>query len=561
MTLTDILLIAALLVFVLAWWVRKAPARRIVLIASAVAAVVIGIAGFLDDRWQNVGGAIVGAMFLAGLGGVVLKNRFTKTDRTGGVPWFSGVFITLGLAATTATILIFPVWPLPKPSGQYAVGVRPFEISDASRKGVFNAEPDAPRRLLVRVWYPAQSTSGDPAPYFNAAEMTSTVPSIGRLAGVPFFFSYVRHVKTNSFQNAPLLADAINLPVVFYSHGYTSYLNQNTALMEELASHGYLVFSVQHTYDSADTAFLNGDVAPTDPNMTETMSEESGRPSQVDAFGGDTLDKRIEAALAFQEFAVRNGSRIAIASTKQWVADRLFLHDTLQNNPPKEIADIAQAGDLDRVGEAGMSFGGAISGEICMIDSRCAAGVNMDGGNFPFSSFNADIPAPFLMFHSDPAYLYEAMERPLPEGGAPRSFNEFSYERIATAGSRPDVYRVSLKQTQHLGLSDSAWFVGQPVRGMLFGEASAETMLGAQNAFIRGFFDKHLKGEANNFPAPQLAEYEGRVVTIPNSDLPAWWSAKPEAERAALEARINAVKPRYEAPPDPDAPAPTPPPT
>ena len=104
MTLTDILLIAALLVFVLAWWVRKAPARRIVLIASAVAAVVIGIAGFLDDRWQNVGGAIVGAMFLAGLGGVVLKNRFTKTDRTGGVPWFSGVFITLGLAATTATI-------------------------------------------------------------------------------------------------------------------------------------------------------------------------------------------------------------------------------------------------------------------------------------------------------------------------------------------------------------------------------------------------------------------------------------------------------------------------
>ena len=175
----------------------------------------------------------------------------------------------------------------------------------------------------------------------------------------------------------------------------------------------------------------------------------------------------------------------------------------------------------------------------------------MDGGNFPFSSFNADIPAPFLMFHSDPAYLYEAMERPLPEGGAPRSFNEFSYERIATAGSRPDVYRVWLKQTQHLGLSDSAWFVGQPVRGMLFGEASAETMLGAQNAFIRGFFDKHLKGEANNFPAPQLAEYEGRAVTIPNSDLPAWWSAKPEAERAALEARINAVKPRYEAPPDP----------
>ena len=41
MTPTDILLIAALLVFVIAWWVRKTPARRIVLIASAVAAVAI----------------------------------------------------------------------------------------------------------------------------------------------------------------------------------------------------------------------------------------------------------------------------------------------------------------------------------------------------------------------------------------------------------------------------------------------------------------------------------------------------------------------------------------
>ena len=545
MTLTDILLIAALLVFVIAWWIRKTPVRRIVLIASAVAAIVFGIAGFLDDRWQDIGGAIVGAIFLVGLGGVVLKNRITKTDRTGGVPWFSGIFITLGLIASVAVTMIFPVWPLPKPSGQHIVGVRSFEISDSSRKGVFAAGADEPRRLLVRVWYPAQAASGEPVPYFTAAEMKSTVPSIGGLVGAPFFFSYVRHVKTNAFANAPLLEGARDLPVVFYSHGYTSYLNQNTALMEELASHGYVAFSVQHTYDSAATAFPNGDVAPMDPKLTATMTEEPGRPSQADAFGGDTLDKRIEAALAFQEFAARTGSRIAVDSTRNWVADRIFLHDSLQNAPPQEIADIAQASNLDRVGEAGMSFGGAISGEICMIDTRCAAGVNMDGGNFPFSAFNADVPAPFLMLHSDPAYLYEEMERPLPENGPPRSFNEFSYERIATAGSRQDVYRLSLKETRHLGLSDSAWFVGQPVRGLLFGDASADTMLGAQNAFIRGFFDKYLKGEANGFPAKQLADYEGRVIAIPNDDLPPWWNSKPEAERAALEARIEAAKPHY----------------
>ena len=122
MTLTDILLILALGVFVLAWWVRKTPARRWVLIGAAVAAVAIGVWGYLDDRWQDASGAFVGAVFLIGLGGVVLKNRITRTDRTGGVPWLSGVPIAIGMIATVFTLMTFPVNPLPKPSGQYAVG-------------------------------------------------------------------------------------------------------------------------------------------------------------------------------------------------------------------------------------------------------------------------------------------------------------------------------------------------------------------------------------------------------------------------------------------------------
>jgi predicted dienelactone hydrolase len=562
MTLTDVLLLLVLLVLVAAWWVRRIPARRIVLIASAAAAIVIGVAGYLDDRWQDIGGAIVGAIFLIGLGGVVVKNRLTKTDRTGGVPWFSGVFIALGFAATLGTIMMFPVWPLPKPSGQHAVGVRTFEIDDAGRKGVFAAGPDEPRRLLVRTWYPAQSVSGDPAPYFTPAETASTARGIGSLIGFPQLFTYLRHAKTNSYTNAPLLQNAQDLPVVFYSHGYTSYLNQNTALMEELASHGYVVFSIQHTYDSSDTAFPDGTVAPIDPTLIEVVAEQADRPSQADAIGGDTLDKRIEATLAFQEYAVKNGDRIAIASTEVWVADRLFLHDTLQNNPPKEVAEIAQASNLDRVGEAGMSFGGAISGEICMIDPRCAAGVNMDGGNFPFSSFNANVPAPFLMFHSDTEYLYDELERPLAEGQTVRSFNEFSYEPIATAGTRTDIYRILLKRTRHLGLSDSSWFVGQPLAGPLFGDADAQTMIGAQNDFVRGFFDKHLKGEANDYPAKQLADYKDRAVMLSVADLPAWWNAKPEAERDILKARINAAKPEWAFPPPLELPPlPAPPPT
>jgi predicted dienelactone hydrolase len=543
------LLIVGLAAFVLAWWIRRTPARRWVLIGVAAFIIIVSVVGYFTDRWQNLAGVAAGAVFLAVLGATVLKNRLTRTDRTGGIPYISGAALALVAAIPVIAIMMFPVWPLPKPSGEYAVGVRTLEMIDTSRPGVLMAKADEPRRLLVRIWYPAGDVSGhEAAPYFTDAETKSTAMSLGSLVGFPPFFTYVRHVKTNAFVDAPLLAGASGLPVVFYSHGYTSFMNQNTVLMEHLASHGYVVVSIQHTYDSSATAFPDGTVAPMDPALMQMAAEEA-RPSQADAIAGATLDARLEGALVYQEYAVRVRDRIVAQSTPAWVGDRLFVHDTLQHKPPAAVADIARASNLERVGEMGMSFGGAVAGEICMIDPRCAVGINLDGGNFPFTAFDANVPAPFLMFHSDMANIYGSMDRELPAEGAPRGFNEFSYERIAEAGKRADVYRVQLKGSEHLGLSDFSLFVESPVRDPLFGSASSNIIVGAQNDFVLGFPDKHLRGQPNGFPAKQLADYKDWVLPTPNADLPAWWNAKPEAERLALEARIAALKPRYGAPP------------
>ena len=247
MTLTDILLLAALAVFLLAWWVRRMPRRPIVLLVSTSVMLLAGVAGFLDDRWQALAGAGFAAVVLA----VLLVNRLRRTDRARGIPFVSGTLFTLMALGPVAAIVMFPVFQLPKPSGEYAVGVRTFELADASRPGLFNAPAGAPRRLLVRVWYPAGDTSGlHQRPYFTQRESETTARTMGEAVGFPQFFAYVKHVQTNSWEDAPLMAGAARLPVVFYSHGYTSFLGQNTALMEDLASHGYVVFSVQHTSDS-----------------------------------------------------------------------------------------------------------------------------------------------------------------------------------------------------------------------------------------------------------------------------------------------------------------------
>ncbi len=544
MTLWDMATIASLVVFVGAWWMRALPMRRLVLALSALVALAASLAGVMTERWQNAAGAVIAVILLLIAGLAVLRSRKAAPDQPRRIPFVSGPLVTLLAALPALAILAFPVWPLPKPSGEHPVGVRTFEIADASRRGVFGAKPDEARRLLVRVWYPAASVAGSPAPYFSKQETRTTGTSLGRLLGFPPFLTYLGHVRTNSYPDAPLLAGAANLPVVLYSHGYTSFLGQNTALMEHLASHGYVVFSVQHAYDSSDTVFPNGDVAPMDAAMSVTMSDET-RPSQEAAIGSLDLDERIDGALAYQEYAVRQHDRIVVRSGPIWVADRLFLHDALQNAPPQSVADIAAASNLARVGETGMSFGGAVSGEICMIDTRCAAGVNIDGGNFPFTAFNANVNAPFLMLHSDLRLITESVGRKFPDDAQPRGFNEFSYERLAEAGDRADVYRVSVRGARHLGMSDFSLFMAQPLRGPILGGGPSRVMIDAQNDFVLGFLDKHLRGQSGDFPAPQLAAHAGWVTPVPNADVKTWWLAKTDAERAALEARIAQLKPRY----------------
>jgi predicted dienelactone hydrolase len=447
--------------------------------------------------------------------------------------------------AGVVSLVMFPVWALPKPTGAFTVGVRAFEIEDPKRPGLFNAPAGAPRRLLVRVWYPAGEVGGgQPRPYFTQRESETTARTLGGMFGFPQFFAYLKHVKTNSYEDAPLIAGARELPVVFYSHGYTSFLGQNTALMEDLASHGYVIFSLQHTSDASDTLFLNGDVIPFDPDLiaqTQSAADDGPNRPQARALGGRTLDERLLGHIEYREQSAARRDRTVVGSARAWVEDRLFLHDALEMGAvPGPIAPIAEASSLSRTGEMGMSFGGATTGTLCMIDERCAAGINLDGGDFHFTAFNADMPVPFMMFHSDMASIYQTVERAPPP--APRGFNEFSYERIAAAGARPDIYRLQLKGALHLGLSDFSLFVRSPLRDPLFGSAPSEIMIGAQNAFVRGFFDQHLRGLAADFPKSELAAYKDWVVAAGNADLRAWWEAKSDAERASLESRITAAR-------------------
>lgn len=424
MLLVDVLTLAATLVAVYAWWRRGSAVVQQLLIPAAVIALVAAVAGVLDGRWQLAPLGLVGLLLL--LSGLV--RRFRSNVQRSGPAWITGSLFAIGLLTGAFLLYLYPATDLPAPSGPHPVGVRDFMLSDASRPGLLAAPADGPRRLLVRVWYPAADVTGmAPRPYFTDGEAQTTATGMGLLAGAPFYFTYLKHVDTNSYADAPLLATEPGLPVVFYSHGYTSFPGQNTVLMEELASHGYIVYSIQHTYDASPVLFPDGTVAPMDPALiAEIQAQMAGEADDgfAEAFTAGSFDARFQGYLANQRKTVAEGNRIATISAAIWLDDRLFVHDELQaGRVPAAVADVVAAGDLRRTGEMGMSFGGSASGAICMLDARCAAGVNLDGGDYHLQPWLRNVPVPFLMLYSDYVRMYEML------GGDPagtaRGFNDF----------------------------------------------------------------------------------------------------------------------------------------
>ena len=230
MLLIDWMLCAALAVAIGFWWATGVPARRRMVVLASLVALVLGVVAVLDHRWQAAGAIVVAVLLLvaAWLG----KRREGRKPLR--VPYVSGSVLTILGIVAFGLPFVFVVTTLPAPTGEHSVGVRDFELADPARTGVLAAGDDEPRRLLVRVWYPAGDVAGlSPRPYFDDREAATTASGLGSTMGLPFFFQYLKHSSTNSYEHAPIMDGAAHQPVVIYSHGYTSFLGQNTALMEE----------------------------------------------------------------------------------------------------------------------------------------------------------------------------------------------------------------------------------------------------------------------------------------------------------------------------------------
>jgi hypothetical protein len=143
---------------------------------------------------------------------------------------------------------------LPEPTGPCPVGTTSLHLTDTTRPDPWAAGVDV-RELMVSLWYPAAGSDGPPARYMTPAESELQLTSRGITAVPPDVLSRVR---TNAVSDARPTGTQRSLPLVVLSPGFTNSRSALTALAEDLASHGYVVAGIDHTYESFATAFPDG---------------------------------------------------------------------------------------------------------------------------------------------------------------------------------------------------------------------------------------------------------------------------------------------------------------
>ncbi|MBU2972090.1 hypothetical protein KO527_22385 [Pseudoalteromonas sp. C2R02] len=151
----------------------------------------------------------------------------------------------------------------PAPRGQYKVGVNEFDVKGYSKDSV-SPNSDELRKIHFKIHYPADGYHENYSTYFDKLGnqvdyLKSKRPKEARLHPLQHDLNTM---WSWSVENANIIKhEGAGWPVLFYSHGLALFENDNTELVEDLASHGFIVVSVNHTYLSGVTTFENGQTA------------------------------------------------------------------------------------------------------------------------------------------------------------------------------------------------------------------------------------------------------------------------------------------------------------
>lgn len=383
---------------------------------------------------------------------------------------FNGIAKLAMLGVVGIATLLLVLWvehsisiTLPIPTGSFAVGRAIYDWTDDEALDALAPTSGTRRELLIWIWYPA--TPGQPAAnadYLPAPWRMAIEGSSGPLIS-KFLTKDLSKVHPNSLRSIDVSQQQPSYPVVIMRGGASREVASYTTLAEDLASHGYIVVGIDAPYRTSVVVFPDGRVMKRTPENNPELCFERAAQEQFNC-----LNKLLNA----------------------WTADIAFVLDRLDRLNTSDISGrFAGRLDMSRVGIFGHSFGGAQAAQFCALNSRCKAGIDIDGA--PFGSvIQTGIPKPFMFLLSGQGdFSTDAEVRQI------MADIQSIYNRLPVDGR----LRVVIHGANHFTFSDDgALLKSHFLRAVLraFGKLGIDgrRQLAVTSYCVHSFFDVYLKG-------------------------------------------------------------------
>jgi pimeloyl-ACP methyl ester carboxylesterase len=365
------------------------------------------------------------------------------------------IAVTAAAATLAVTSVLHAQIADPTPTGPYKVGRQSFVWTDSSRRDP--TDTTRWRQVSAFVWYPAAGDKvAQTQPPLPSEWETRRLETLKTKLG-PDIANAMSEFTVHAQTNAPLFPGTSRLPVLVFIPGLSWLATDYSVLLEDLASHGYVVVGFSPPGFSNPVLFPDG--------------------------------RMVRQSLG-------NGASIAI--DQSYVQDdALFVL--------REIRQLDRAGflrgriDVRRIGAFGHSIGGATSFAIAARDTAIRAAINIDGDvmgdvrearpHQPLLLINSDLPKPEEFPTDWPAKRIE-----LTRQGLDRSEKRRTDEWTALSSQSASANRVRILGAEHLNFTDAALVSNhvesREARWMKFGSIDAERGLTITSDLVRSFFDQ-----------------------------------------------------------------------
>lgn len=313
--------------------------------------------------------------------------------------------------------VLFPKYEAPKVTGKHEVCVTVDTWEDETRKEIYSDE-DENRSVTVKFWYPKEEGS---------------------------------------------------YPLVVFSHGATGMIDSNYSTCMELASNGYVVASIGHTYQAIVVEDVDGKKTFIDGEFCKQVMTDNG---------SDTPEHE----------------RAVYENSQKWMEVRTgdvnFVLDTIIEKCKAQEADVFQRINPDRIGLFGHSLGGATVVAVGRQRDDIDAVIDLEGTmlgeymgyeNDEYVFKHESYPVPLLDVNS--STVYEEASK----------YEDREYVNFYVGRNAKDFHDAIFHDASHLNFTDLP-LVSPIIAKMLgTGDADAKECIETVNDMVRQYFDYYLK--------------------------------------------------------------------